>query len=99
MSARTNKQNAALHVYFEDVAEALNNAGLDMEKVLELKTVSIPWSKELVKEALWRPIQEAMIDKESTTEMDTKDPSDIYLVLHRHLAEKLGIDVPWPDSR
>lgn len=96
---RTNKQNAAMHVYFELVAEALNDSGYDMQKVLELKTVSIPWNKELVKETLWRPIQEAMTGKESTTEISTVEPSDIYLVLHRHLAEKLGIDVPWPDVR
>ena len=95
--ARTLKQNKALHKYCEMLAEALNDAGLDMRTVLK-PGVAIPWNKERVKDALWRPIQEAMTDKESTTELDTAEPSRIYDVLDRHLGEKFGLHVPWPQD-
>ncbi len=95
---RTSQQNKALHKYCELLAVVLNDAGLDMKTVLKPE-IDIPWTKESVKNHLWRPIQEIMLDKESTTEMDTSDPSDIYLVLDRHLAEKFGVHVEWPSNR
>ena len=92
---RTNKQNNSMHKYFELLAKALNEAGLDMKKVLK-PGVDIPWTKESVKNHLWRPIQEVMSDEESTTDIDTKEPSEIYKVLDRHIAEKFSISVDWP---
>ena len=92
---RTNLQNKSLHKYFELLAEALNDAGLDMKTVLRPE-IDIPWSKDTVKSQLWKPIQKAMLDKESTTEPSTKEYVEIYEVLNRHLSEKLGISVDWP---
>jgi len=62
---RTLTQNRALHKYCELLAEALNDAGYEMKAVLAVKVVDVPWSKELVKEALWKPIQAAMDKGES----------------------------------
>ena len=94
---RTNRQNRSLHKYCEEVADALNAAGWDMKKTLKPE-VDIPWNKDMVKEHLWRPIQEIVLDKESTTELDTSEPSKVYDVLDRHLGEKFGIHVPWPQD-
>ena len=95
---RTILQNKALHKYCELLAEALNDAGLDMKVVLKPE-VDIPWTKESVKNHLWRPIQEIMMDKESTTEMSTADPGKIYQVLDRHISEKHGVHVEWPSNQ
>ena len=92
---RTPKQNKALHKYFTLLADALNSAGLDMRKTLR-NDIEIPWDEYNVKEFLWRPIQEAMTGKHSTTELTTAEPSEIYAVLDRHLGEKFGIHVSWP---
>jgi len=86
-----------MHKYFELLAEALNDAGLDMKTVLKPE-VDIPWTKESVKNHLWRPIQEVMLAKESTAEMDTREPNEIYKVLDRHISEKFGIHIEWPDK-
>jgi len=88
-------QRGALHLYFERLAEALNDSGLDMKKTLKPE-VSIPWDKHNVKEHLWKPIMEAMTNKGSTEEMDKPQVSDVYEVLNRHLAEKFGIHVEFP---
>ena len=95
---RTDLQNRSLHLYCEMLAEALNDAGLDMKTVLKPE-VDIPWTKESVKEHLYKPILKVMLDKDSTTEMDTVNPSEVYQVLDRHLAEKFGITVEWPSLR
>lgn len=94
---RTINQNAALHKYFQDVANELNEAGLDMRKVLK-PSISIPWTRESVKKHLWRPVQDAMYDKLSTTKLETNEVNEVYEVLNRHMAEKFGISVDFPSK-
>jgi hypothetical protein len=95
---RTDKQNRSLYKWFDQVADCLNDAGLDMKVVLKPE-VEIPWTKESVKNHLWRPIQILMMDKESTAEMETVDPDKVARVISRHLASNLGIELPpWPSN-
>ena len=96
---RTLQQNKALHKYLRSLAEALNDAGYDMRRTLKPDAwleAEIPWNCEMAKRFLWGPIQKAMTDEDSTTEMDTREPSEIYETLNRMTAEKFGISVPWP---
>lgn len=96
LKLRTDQQNRALHVYFELLAEELNDAGLDMRKVLK-PSIDIPWTKSSVKEYLWRPIQYATTQKKSTTKLlKQKDIDIIYETLNRHLSQIFGISVPFP---
>lgn len=95
MKNRTSQQNKAMWKYFELLAKELNDAGYDMRKTLK-HDIEIPWTKNSIHDHLWKPIQEAMTDKESTTELDTVEPSAIHTVLSRHLGERFGIYVPWP---
>ena len=93
---RTLTQNRALHLFCQWLADTLNDAGYDMRKTLR-QDVDISWTCESVKEHLWRPIQIAMTDKRSTTEITTVEPTEIHAVLSRHLGQKLGIACPdWP---
>jgi hypothetical protein len=93
--ARTRQQNKALHLYYTFLANALNDAGLDMRKTLKPE-IEIPWTPETVKEFLWRPIQRAQLQKESTTELTTKELDEVLETLSRHLGEKFGLSVPFP---
>ena len=94
---RTSQQNKALHKYCELLAEALNEAGYDMKKTLKPE-IDIPWNKDTVKEYIWKPVQKALIGKESTTEMTKLDPGQVYEVLNRHISEKFGVFVPFPSE-
>lgn len=95
---RTPEQNRALHLYFRQLADALNDAGFDLQKSMELKTVSVPWNERMVKEILWRPLQEVITGKGSTTELTSGEPNRIYEVLDRQLAETLGLSIPFPSE-
>lgn len=95
MKQRTILQNRSLHLYFTKLAQALNDAGYTVQKTLR-HDVDLPWSAVSVKELLWKPIQQAMTDKRSTTELDRVEPSQIYEVLNLHLGEKLHLHVPFP---
>lgn len=100
--SRSLQQNAALHLWCSWIAEALNDAGYDYQKFLEAADYKLdtPWTTALVKDQLWRPVQEAMTKKESTTELNKIEPSDIQQVLMARLTEITGIqDVPWPKKK
>ena len=92
---RTNKQNSSIHKYCELLADSLNDAGLDMRKVLK-ESVDIPWTPATVKEQLWRPIQVPSVGKLSTKDLDRAEVSKVYDILNRHLNDKLGVHVPFP---
>jgi len=92
---RTLQQNKALHKYFEMLADELNDAGLDMKKVI---TVDVPWSPLTVKEWLWKPVQKAQLLKESTTELTTDEINKVYETMNRLMGDKFGIHVPFPSD-
>lgn len=97
VSKRTLTQNNAIHKYFELLANDLNDAGLSMQKVLK-PSVDIDWTPEMVKTYLWKPIQEAMYQKKSTTELTTKEVGQVYETLNRHLGTKIEIHTPFPTN-
>lgn len=93
--ARTLKQNKALHLLFEMIASELNSAGYDMKRTLKAE-IDIPWTKDTVKEYLFKPILKAYLNKDSTTEMTTKEINLVFETLNRHLGDKLGVYVNFP---
>jgi len=92
---RTHKQNNALHVYCRQLAQMLNEGGFDMKKTLKQET-DIPWTGELVKEYLWKPVQEAVTGKDSTSAASGEDYDKVHQVLSKHLSEKLNVYLPFP---
>ena len=91
---RSFDQNSALHLWFDQLAEVLNASGFSVQKVLS-KKMDMDWTKESVKELLWRSAQIAITQKTSTTELDKVNEIDlIYDHLCRHLGEKFGIETP-----
>src|SRR3990167_6043254 len=97
---RTISQNNALHKYCELIAIALNDAGYSIPEVLKHFKMEVEWSKENVKEILWRTAQERRFKKHSTTKLlKHKEIDLIYDVMNRFLGEKLHIEnIPFPSS-
>lgn len=96
---RTLSQNNALWLGLTMLAQTLNDAGLDMRKVLK-QSVSIDWNKDTVAEYLFKPIMKAKTGKTSTTELSkTGDIEDIWDILFRHLGEKHHVEyIPFPNN-
>lgn len=94
---RSLTQNRCLHLYCTQLAEALNDAGLDFRQVIK-DGIDVPWTPELAKDYLWRPIQKAVTKHESTTKPERAQYSEIYDVLNRHISGKMGVYVAWPSK-
>lgn len=94
---RTEQQNRALHLYFTQVASALNDAGYDIQKTLTNYRMELDWTPESIKECMWRPAQKALLGKHSTTELSKQEEIDrVYEAVNRFLA-KLEIEhIPFP---
>jgi len=91
----TEKQRNALHLWFRQLAKALNDAGWDARKTLKAE-VEIPWTEQMIKSLVWKSVQKIMVEKESTTKLNTKEVNLIYEVVDRHLSEKTGVHVEFP---
>ena len=95
---RTPQQRKSIEVYCRELAEAFNASGQDMRKVLK-PGIEIPWSQETVKEQLFKKVMNAMFPEiESTTELETKQVSEVYETLNRHTASKLGVSLAFPST-
>jgi hypothetical protein len=96
---RTMTQNKALHLWFEFLAETLNDAGYDMRKTLR-EGAEIPWTGSAVKEYLWKPVQEALQGKQSTAEANRVEYTEVREALTEHLYNRLGVVAPeWPKRK
>jgi hypothetical protein len=96
---RTLPQNSSLHLYCSHLSIAFNEAGYDMTKVLS-HHADIPWDKKgfNVKEKVWRPVQEAVCQKDSTAKLSTQECIQVYETVNRYTAGKMGISVDWPSK-
>lgn len=86
----TSQQMKAIHAYCDDIARALAASGNDMQHIV---TLPIEPTGKLVKEIMWRPVQKALFDKKSVTQLKMRDVDDVFRVIAKHLAETHDIDV------
>ena len=96
---RTIKQNAAIHLFCNLLALALNSAGWTKKKYFEAKTHDdVDWTEISVKEDIWRHIQTALYpDKKSTTQLDKPEVSAVYENINRMTSDNLGVGVDFPN--
>lgn len=89
-----------------DALDGMESSGIvddnNMDKISEvgkrLKIIShklkveIPWTETAVKEGIWKPIQMALYNKVSTTELTTAEVNQVYEAVEDALASRLS---PW----
>lgn len=77
-----------LSIYFGLVADALNDAGADMRIILK-PNAEVWWTRNTVKEFIWRPVQKIQLKKDSTTQLLTKEIDQVYDTVNRHLGKHI----------
>lgn len=93
-SQRTLTQNAAAHVFFDHVAEVLNDCGFE-QHVFFKDGFFVRWNQSTIKENVWKPVQLAVCGESSTTKPTRAQYGEIYEHVNRLLSAK-GIHVEWP---
>jgi len=93
---RSSQENKALHVLFQNIAFELNRIGMEFTyRGIKGKEIQTTYSAEIVKNYLWRPLQIALLDKQSTTKLNHSDIEAIFLILGRWFAEN-GVVIEFP---
>ena len=100
MDYRSLEQNNALHLWFTQLADEFNEKGIDMRLVIK-PDIKIPASPMFLKENIWRPVQIAMFNKKSTTQLfKSKEIDQIYDIINQEVIERFKGEVvvpPFPD--
>jgi len=101
MTKLTDTQRGAMHLYFQRLAEALNDAGYDQKALLDIKNLPVPNTQESIKE-IWRVTQAQMFPSEdgkiSTNNLTTGQVSQVYEVINKAIAQHFGVHVPFPTN-
>lgn len=94
----TRQQQKSLHKYFELLARELNNSGITIQKFITY-SIELNWTKNSVKEIIWRPLQEHITGKKSTTELDKiTEIDEIFDTINKHIGTTWGLYVPFPSK-
>ena len=91
-TTRTTRQNNALHAVLRRLAKGLNAAGHTVKHPFKPE-LELPWTENLCKETLMRPIITAMYGKESTTRLSRKELSEATEVMLSRIADLTGVYV------
>lgn len=92
----TRQQRKALELYFDFIAKEHQNLGLTFNYEVIGLSFELPFTRVIVREQIWKPIQKALFDIDSTKELDTKMIDTIIDVFNKYLSEK-GCFVPFPN--
>src|SRR5688572_26314644 len=97
---RTDRQNRSIHAYLNMIAHELQNQGQTLQDVVKkVSFAEITPTTQSLKEILWRPIQETVVGKKSTTELSTAEVNQVYEIISMFLSKQFGISLPFPDEK
>ena len=94
---RSSQQNRALHKLFSMLSDQLNELGETYKYLWLDEVIELSFTPELIKESLWRQIQIALFNKQSTTELNTTEINQIIDILALKFSE-WGIPVNMPNK-
>jgi len=80
------------------IARTFNACGLDMRMHLP-ETAKLSWDKDLVKENIWRPVQQSLFGKESTTTLTRSEVTEVYEMVSARLADTVAITIEFPREK
>jgi len=90
---RTDKQNRAVHLWFRQIGEVLNDAGFEQKITIG---GDIPWTEWSIK-VLFVKIAKAMYGKAHTADLSTLELTKVAEVLNRLMGEE-GVHVEFPSQ-
>jgi hypothetical protein len=93
---RTSQQNKSLHQFFNIISTQLNEMGLEFGyQGIKGIDITVMYTPTIVKELVWKPIQNALFDTDSTTKLDTFQMNQIIDVISKFFLDR-GVDIEFP---
>ncbi len=99
MTKATKQQQNSLHLWARQLASALNDGGFSINDHIVFKT-DIGFTEQNIKENMIKPLMRALYpDLTSTTKLDTKQISELYLHIDKVVSERTGVSIPFPSEQ
>lgn len=99
---RTENQKGSMFQYFQDLANALNEAGVDQKMFIDhLKGWEIPITKEFL-HYIWKLKQKKMFLTDSTKRLKKDQVSQVYDAINMFTSTQFGVSADWqfdPDKQ
>jgi hypothetical protein len=93
---RTLQQNKSLHLYFQQIANLLNEHGVDMRALLEaFREEDTPITGNNIKD-IFKSILFRMHGKNTTTEMTTQELNEVFMVFNKNVSVLTGENIELP---
>ncbi len=96
--ARTRKQNATLHLLFRNMARDLNDAGAPDIPHPFNPTFRMSWTEDKVKELLFKPYCQHLMKTDKSSDLDTKQLSEVMEALIDGVNQSVGVYTPIPQT-
>ena len=94
---RTLTQNSALHKWFSLISLDAKEKGLTVEALIA-KPSELPITETIIKDC-FKKLEKIMLDKSSTTELNTVDFGQVVEAFSRIIAQRLDCSVPFPSIK
>lgn len=95
---RTLQQNKSLHLLFQQVADLLNEHGVDLKTLLEaFRESDQPISGNNIKD-IFKSILFRMHGKTTTTEMTTQELNEVFMPFNKTIGELTGESIEFPSQ-
>jgi len=96
---RSTQQNKSFYKWIEEVASECEAQGVDRKTMVgDLGDASIPITGKFIKEVIWFHYMVSMFGKESTTQLTTKEMTEVEKSVTLHLQEHYGLQTKWPSQ-
>jgi hypothetical protein len=93
---RTKSQNKAIHLWFTQITQTLNDSGYTLHDLLRaFNSVSVDVTENSVKSVM-QAIAEVQYGKSHTSELTTLECTRVAEEMNRILGQGLGVHVPFP---
>ena len=91
---RSLRQNASIHLWFEQIEDHCNERGLTVEALYK-KPSEIKITKHILKD-FFRETAKYMFRKDSTAKLESDELSEVAIVCEKVFAERLDSTIPFP---
>jgi len=94
---KTDAQRSAAHVWFRQVADVLNNHGLERKIVIEAlskRGLDMAWDGDSFKADVYKPVFQKVTREESTEDANRTDHNICYEGLCRWFGQEFGVVLP-----
>ena len=97
MTQRSSSQNKSGHKYWDDVASELEAQGIGRKTIVEdLGDVNMPLTADFIKHVVWFHFMVSMYGKTSTSDLTTKEWTEVEKNFTLHLREAYGLQTDYP---